>query len=119
MELFDLLPEDERIMTDMLRQIIISELPAHGREKLSFNVPFFYGHKGICIVWPATVPGGGIKRGVLLGFWQGYRLEDKGRYLVKGTNKKVYYRIFTSPEEIEVDEIVRLLKEAIRIDEGK
>ncbi|MEI9807929.1 MAG: hypothetical protein WDO16_08700 [Bacteroidota bacterium] len=49
----------------------------------------------------AAVPRGGIKEGVLLGFWQGNKLRDTDHYLKKGTNKKVYYRIFRSPEEID------------------
>ncbi|MES2430543.1 MAG: hypothetical protein V4556_06365 [Bacteroidota bacterium] len=70
-ELFDLLLENERIIVEVLRQIIIENLPAYCKEKISYNVPFFYGKKGICIVWPATIPRGGIKKGVLLGFWYG------------------------------------------------
>jgi hypothetical protein len=60
-ELYDLLPENERIITDVLRHIIKENLPAYCNEKISYNVPFFYGNKGICIIWPATVPGGGVK----------------------------------------------------------
>jgi len=58
----------ERIMVDVLRQVITAKLPAYCREKISYNVPFFFGHKGICIIWPAAIPRGGIKKGVLLGF---------------------------------------------------
>ena len=53
-ELFTLLPEEERIITDVLRQIILETLPGYCKEKISFNVPFFYGNKGICIVWPVV-----------------------------------------------------------------
>ncbi len=45
------LPDNERIIVDVLRQIIIESLPAHCKEKISYNVPFFYGKKGICIVF--------------------------------------------------------------------
>ena len=68
-QLYELLPENERIITDVLRQIIKENLPISCKEKISYNVPFFYGKKGICIIWPATVPRGGIRKGVLLGFW--------------------------------------------------
>ena len=90
-ELYDLLPENERIITDVLRHIIKENLPAYCNEKISYNVPFFYGNKGICIIWPANVPRGGVKKGVLLGFWYGCKLIDKAEYLTHGTNKQIYY----------------------------
>lgn len=115
-QLFDLLPENERIITDVLRQIILDNLPAYCKEKIAFNVPYFYGHKGICIVWPATIPRGGIKTGVLLGYWYGNKLIDANHYLTHGTNKQIFYKIFQTPEEIDEQPIVQLLKEAIEID---
>jgi len=114
--LYEVIPDDQRIIVDVLRQIIIENLPTGSREKISFNVPFFYRKKGICIVWPAAIPGGGIKRGVLLGFWYGSLLADTSHYLTKGTNKRVFYKIFYSVDEINERAIVRLLKEAVRID---
>ena len=116
LELFELLPENERMIVDVLRQIILENLPAHCKEKISYNVPFFYGKKGICIVWPATIPGGGIKKGVLLGFWYGNKLNDADHYLTHGTNKQIFYKIFYSPEEINEKAIKKLLKEAVRVD---
>lgn len=116
LNLYEILPENERIITDVLRQIIAENLPATCKEKLSFNVPFFYGKKGICIVWPATVPRGGIKRGVLLGFWYGNRLKDTDHYLTHGTNKQIFYKIYNSFDEIDEKAIVKLLKEAVDVD---
>jgi len=116
LHLFDRLPENERIIVDVLRQIIIENLPPTCKEKLAFNVPYFYGNKGICIIWPATMPRGGIKQGVLLGFWQGNKLNDPDNYLTHGTNKKVFYKIFNDVEEIDEAAIVKLLQEAVRID---
>jgi len=116
LKLFEALPEEERIMVDVLRQIILENLPPACKEKISFGVPYFYGKKGICIIWPASICGGGIKEGVLLGFWYGNRLIDEDNYLVKGTNKKIFYKIFKSAEEIDEGAIVKLLKEALRID---
>ena len=116
LQLFALLPENERIIVDVLRQIIIENLPAGCKEKISYSVPFFSGNKGICIIWPATVPRGGIKEGVLLGFWHGNKLVDEDRYLVQGTNKQVFYKIFRTPEEIDEGAIVKLLKEALKVD---
>ncbi|MGG9971135.1 DUF1801 domain-containing protein [Ferruginibacter sp. SUN002] len=115
-ELFELLPENERIIVDVLRQIIIENLPAYCKEKISYNVPFFYGKKGICIVWPASIPRGGIKKGVLLGFWYGNQLKDVDGYLTHGTNKQIFYKIYHTPEDINEKAIKKLLKEAVALD---
>ena len=117
-QLYELLPENERLITDVLRHLIKDNLPARCKEKISYNVPFFYGNKGICIIWPATVPRGGIKKGVLLGFWYGNKLKDIDRYLVHGTNKQVFYRILHTEDEIKEKSIVKLLKEAVKLDDA-
>ena len=117
--LYAVLPEDERITVDVLRQIIKAHLPPHCREKISFNVPYFYGNKGICIVYPAFIPRGGIEKGVLLGFWHGNRLRDTDRYLTRGTNKQIFYKIYESVGQINEKAIAKLLKEAVRLDEDR
>lgn len=117
-ELFTILPEEERIITDVLRQIILETLPGYCKEKISFNVPFFYGNKGICIVWPATVPRGGIKLGVLLGLWYGNKLADKDNFLTHGSNKQIFYKIYYKADEIDERPIKKLLKEAIKLDQS-
>lgn len=118
-QLYELLPENERVITDVLRQIIKDNLPAYCKEKISYNVPFFYGKKGICIIGPATVPRGGIRNGVLFGFWYGCKLKDSKNYLTHGTNKQIFYKIFYSPKEINTRAIIKLLKEAVKFDEEK
>ena len=115
-QLYELLPENEKIIVDVLRHIVLDTLPAYCQEKLSFNVPYFYGKKGICIIWPSTIPRGGIKEGVLFGFWYGNKLNDVDKYLTHGTNKQIFYKIYKTPEEINQQKIVRLLKEAIKLD---
>ncbi len=115
-ELYDFLPENERLIVDILRQIISENLPPYCQEKISFNVPYFFGHRGICIIWPSSVPRGGIKQGVLLGFWYGNKLQDEGNYLEHGTNKQIYYKVFFSPNEIDSDAIQKLLLEALQFD---
>ncbi len=118
-QLYELLPENERVITDVLRQIVTDNLPAYCKEKISYNVPFFYGRKGICIIWPATIPRGGIKHGVLFGFWYGCKLKDTNNYLTHGTNKQIFYKIYYSPKEISDRAIIKLLKEAVKIDQRK
>src|SRR5215204_2307451 len=115
--LYEVLPESERITVDVLRQIIIAHTPATCKEKIAYNVPYFYGNRGICIVYPAFIPRGGIKKGVLLGFWYGNRLKDADNYLTHGTNKQIFYKIFNSVNEINEKAIVKLLKDAVRLDE--
>ncbi len=115
-QLYDLLPEDERIMVDMLREIVKHTLPSYCKEKISFSVPYFYGKKGICIIWPATIPRGGIKKGVLFGMWYGNKLKDVDNYLTHGTNKQIFYKIFFSPDDIKPNKIIKLLKEAVKLD---
>lgn len=116
LQLYEEIPAEERIIVDLLRQIIIENLPGYCKEKISFNVPYFYGNKGICIVWPAGIPRGGIKEGVLLGFWYGCKLRDIDNYLKHGTNKQIFYKIYKSAEEINEKAIVKLLKEALKLD---
>ncbi len=116
LDLLDILPENERIIVDILREVVLEHLPEYCKEKLSYNVPYYCGKKGICIIWPASIPRGGIKEGVLLGFWQGYMLKDELHYLERGTNKKIYYKIYESPDQIDLYAISTLLTEAIALD---
>jgi Domain of unknown function (DU1801) len=115
-EFWEYLPEDQRIMTDVLRQIVLENLPAYCKEKLTYNVPFYYGKRRICFIWPAVVPWGGFKSGVMLGFCQGNKLKDVDRYLTHGTNRQVYYKIFQSADEIDLNAIVSILNEAVETD---
>lgn len=114
-ELYSILPENEQIIVDVLRQIVIETIP-NIKEKISYNVPFFFKNKGICIIWPSSVPRGGISNGVLFGFWYGNRLIDSDHYLTHGTNKQIFYKIYHSPETIDVKSIQTLLLEADKID---
>jgi len=116
LQLYDAIPEHERIIVDVLRAIVAEQLPAYCKEKISYQVPFFYGNKGICIIWPSAIPRGGIKKGVLLGFWYGNKLKDAGNYLTHGSNKQIFYKIYNNVEEIQVKAVVKLLKEAVMLD---
>jgi hypothetical protein len=116
LEFWEYIPEKERIIVDALRQIVLEHLPSYCKEKLTYNVPFFYGKRRICLIWPGSVPWGGIREGVLFGFCYGNKFKDPMHYLTHGTNKQVFYKIFHSPEEIDYEAIVALLKEAIEVD---
>jgi len=119
LELYETISASERIIVDVLRQIILENIPEYCREKISYNVPFFYGNRGICIIWPASIPRGGIREGVLLGFWQGYLLKDPDNYLIHGTNKKIFYKIYTSVDQIDEKAIIKLLRAAVELDQKK
>jgi len=110
------LPANERIIVDILRQIVIENIPDTYKEKFAWNVPCYYGNRQVCIIWPAAIPRGGFKQGVLLGFSQGRELQNKNGYIKSGNNKKIYYRIIKSIDEISEKEIKLLLKEAIALD---
>ena len=116
LEFWEFLPEHERVIVDVLRQIVLKTLPSHCKEKLSYNVPYFYGKRRICLIWPGSVPWGGIREGVLFGFCYGNRLKDANHYLTHGSNKQVFYKIFHSPGEIDYDAMVGLLNEAVEVD---
>ena len=111
----DFLPPCEREIVAQLREIIFTCLP-DATEKLSYNVPFYYRHARICFIWPASVPWGGIKKGVLLGFCKGDLLSDVSE-LDAGTRKQVYTKTFFSTKEINRHLVDRLLYEAAWIDE--
>lgn len=115
-EFWEWLPEDERIITDVLRGIVTDHLPENCEEKLTNNVPYFFGKRRICMIWPASIPGGGIRKGVLFAFSYGNRLKDRDNYLDHGTNKRIFYKIYRSPEEINETAIVKLLKDAVQVD---
>ncbi|AWO00646.1 hypothetical protein DLD77_02495 [Chitinophaga alhagiae] len=118
LELFEFLPRDEVLLTDVLREITIATLNGYGKEKLSYNVPFFYGTKSICLIFPASVPRSGVKNGVLFGFWYGNRLKDKNNYLTHGTNKQIFYKIYQSVDEIDISALTGLINEAVELDKS-
>ncbi len=115
-EFWEYLPSEERLIVDHLRQIVLTTLPCSCKEKLTYNVPYYYGKKRICMIWPASVPWGGIKSGVLFGFCYGNKLKDVDAYLTHGTNKQVFYKIFNSITEIDQTALIDLLNEAVELD---
>lgn len=116
LEFWEYIPENERIIVDVLRQIVLKHLPSNCKEKLSYNVPYYYGKRRICLIWPGSIPWGGIREGVLFGFCYGNRLNDANNYLTHGTNKQVFYKIYHAPDEINYEAIVALLNEAVEVD---
>lgn len=114
-EMLAYLPPDERKLVELLRQIVLDCLPT-AKEKLAYNVPFYYGHSRLCFIWPGSVPWGGVKEGVQVGFCKGHLLSDVS-YLDRGNRKNVFTKTFYTTKEINREKLSRLLYEAAWIDE--
>ncbi|MGV3637000.1 MAG: hypothetical protein ACO1NQ_05060 [Flavobacteriales bacterium] len=91
--LLDFLPADERALTEQLRELIISEAPDL-KERLSFNVPFYKGHRDVCFIWPASVLWGKKRtyEGVRFGLSYGSLVPSCEPYLHRGDRKQVCWR---------------------------
>ena len=115
-EMLAYLPEDELVMVEHLRELVLETIPGL-TEKLSFNVPFFSGNRALCFIWPGSIPWGSkTTAGVEFGFNQANLLIDERNYLHKGKRNQVFSRRFYFPEEID-DQILReLLLQADEID---
>ena len=118
-EFLEYLPEDELKIVEVLRSLVFECIP-DVKEKLAYNVPFYYRHSRICFIWPGSVPWGKTTRkGVEFGFCKGHLLSDPS-YLVAGDKKEVYTRTFYSTGEIDSQILRQLLYEAVIVDkEGK
>ena len=117
-DFLDYLPPDELRIVERLRGLVFECIP-DAREKLAYNVPFYYRHARICFIWPGSVPWGKTeKKGVELGFCKGHLLPDPS-YLNIGNRKEVYIKTFYSTRDIDADRIRGLLYEASAIDSGK
>jgi hypothetical protein len=117
-EFLDSLPEEERRTIDLLRKIIFVSVPGI-TEKLTYNVPFFRHHHTVFFLWPASVLWGKTKSytGVRMGFNNSHLMQDNTGWLDRGGRKRVGYRDFLSPGEVEIDLLRSFIFEAIAIDE--
>lgn len=115
--LLEFLPPEQLEITEFLRELVYESIPSV-REKLSFNVPFFFGNRAICFIWPGAVPWGNrTKPGVEFGFNQANLLRDPGQYLERGSRKQVFSKRFFAVSEIPRDLLQQYLWEAAEIDE--
>ena len=114
-DFLDYLPEDELAVVECLRELVLEALP-EVKEKLSYNVPFYYRHRRICYIWPASVPWGKVSAGVTLGFCQGHLLVDDD-YLCRSDRKNVATVNFRSVSQVDIQKIQDLLWQAAAIDD--
>lgn len=115
-DLLAFLPEDERRIVQYLRRLIMENLEGV-QEKLSYNVPFYALRKNFCFIWPSSVPWGGLKEGVALGFPKGNQLSDDEGLLEKGSRKHVRSITFMKVNEINERIILPILFEAAILDD--
>jgi uncharacterized protein YdhG (YjbR/CyaY superfamily) len=116
------LPDGERVIAARLRSIILEAEPRL-QEKLSYGVPYFFHHRRVCFIWPASlIPGGyapkdPITSKVTLGMCYGNLLSNDQGLLEKGDRKQVYTINFTSAAEINDQVIREIILEAVLVDD--
>ncbi len=116
-ELLAFLPENQLVVVERLRELVFECVPGI-KERLSFNVPFFSKHKGICYIWPGAVSWGSKTwDGVEFGFNYGNLLVDENNYLEKGNRKQVFSKRFFTVDEINEEILQAYLFEAVENDE--
>jgi hypothetical protein len=120
------LPRLERVMVQRLRGLVKECLPkASEQAYYGVGVPFFRHNRLICFIWPPSAhwgprktPEKQQKKGVTLGFCQGYLMSNEGGHLLAEGRKQVYCMYFNKLQDID-DALVRaLLFEAGLIDES-
>jgi len=116
-DFFSFLPTGELKIVKTLREIIFNSIPIC-KEKLAYNVPYYYQYSRVCFIWPSSIPWGKVKtEGVKFGFCQGYLLSDELNYLEKENRKQVYTKTFMHIKEIKVEVLKSYIFQAIEIDE--
>jgi hypothetical protein len=112
-EMLAYLPPAELEMTQILRNLIYDCVPKV-KEKLGWNVSSFHHYSGLCLVWPGSIDWMGKTRPgrVDISFMKGQLLQDRGRYLNKGTRTLIASRYFLSPGEINLDQLAEVIYEA-------
>lgn len=113
-EFFEHIKPHERELVSYLDELIKDVIP-NTKRKLAYNVPFYYGKRRICFIWPASVPWGNVKlQGVQLGFCEGYLLSDPTGFLEKGNRKQVCTKTYSTIDEVinDTEELTRFLSMA-------
>jgi hypothetical protein len=95
-DFLDYISEDELVIVEMLRKLVFECIP-DCKEKLAYNVPFYYRHSRICFIWPASVPWGGVENGVAIGFCRGNFLSDEAGYLERSGRKEILTKPLPHP----------------------
>ena len=113
----EFLSGEELHITQVLRNLVFDCIP-DVQEKLSYNVPFYKRHRGICFIWPGSILWGKTGHaGVRFGFQQGNKIQDESEYLDRGNRKQIYWRDILSVKEIDAELLRSFLYEALVIDQ--
>ena len=110
-EFLEYLSKEDLEIVLFLRKIILECMP-DCKEKLAYNVPFYYRHARICYIWPASIPWGKVEKGVAIGFCKGASFLDETFETTKFASKQ----IFNSVSEIDIVLLKQQIHEAILID---
>ena len=105
----------EREIVLSLRELVFECIP-DCREKMAYNVPFYYRRKRICYIWPASVGWSGLKEGVDFGFSRGNLLSNESGYLESRGRKVIRSRQFINVTEIDHGVLRSCLFEAAALD---
>lgn len=109
------LPKDEREICTRLRQIILNAAPDF-EEKFSYGVPYYFRHRRVICIWPASAKAG-PPRGVFLGFCRGNLMSNEQGIIEMGNRKKFGLIRFFNVKEIQEGVLIELIHEAIMVDE--
>jgi uncharacterized protein YdhG (YjbR/CyaY superfamily) len=114
------LPRAERLIVERLRGIVLETDPRL-QEKFSYGVPYYYHHRMILFIWPAShIPfakPAKVPTEVSLGFCYGNLLSNEQGLLLKENRKQVYLIKFTAVDQIEERVLTEIINEAILVDE--
>lgn len=109
------LPKDEREISALLRNIILSAAPDF-EEKFHWGVPYYFRHRPVTCIWPASSKAG-PKHGVFIGFCRGNLLSNEQGIIEMGNRKRFGLIRFYDVKEIKADALLEILHEAIMVDE--
>jgi hypothetical protein len=116
------LPLDEKIIVSRLRSLILETDPRL-QEKLPYGVPYFFRHRRICFLWPASaIPyeSGKVKERpskVDFGFCYGNHLSNEQGLLLEEGRKQVYIIRLSSLSDIKEQVFKEIVHEAVLVDE--
>jgi len=117
-DFYEYISGEEKSIVLSLREIILEAIP-ECREKLAYNVPFFYRKKRLAYIWPASVPWGGLNEGVSIGFTKGHLMDDPEELLNGKDKKEIRTLHYTRLSEINREQLLFFLFQAEALDQER
>ena len=109
------LPATEQALVSELRDLVLS-CSSDFREKMSYNVPYYFRHSRVCFIWPASVKYG-PKVGVWLGLCRGAWLSNEQNLIHMDNRKEVGVIPINKISDIDTAAFRQILQEAIILDD--